>query len=189
MALSPPLIEHSPSDRLIALWFKSENAIHLLNVYTGHLYAKILSRESAVMKFIRDGTKLAHYSSDFGLRIWDIADLTDEHWGSTHGYELMLHDGWVVGRDNEALFWVPVEHRKSLRVPLPGVVLGIPRKKETVVDLSNSRLCRKWTECIDKEWLREVERKGKEMGNLLEKYVLSSAQVFGDVERDRRIGK
>jgi len=49
------------------------------------------------------------------------------------------------------------------------VVLGIPRKKATVVDLSNSRLGRKWTECIDKEWLREVERKEKEVGNLLEK--------------------
>ena len=89
MALSPTLIEHSPSDRLIALWFRSENAIHLLNVYTGHLYAKILGPGSAHMVFIQDGTKLAKYISNFGLRIWDIADLTDEHWNSTHGYELM----------------------------------------------------------------------------------------------------
>ena len=68
---------------------------------------------------------------------------------------------------------------------LPGVVLGIPEKKETVVDLSKSRLCRKWTECIDKEWLREVERKGEKIGNVLEKYILSSAQVFGDVQMNR----
>jgi len=85
MAFSPSLIEHSPSDRLIALWFEDKNTIHLLNVYTGHLYAKILSRESAVMKFIRDGTKLAQYYYNFGLRIWDITHLTDEHWNSTHG--------------------------------------------------------------------------------------------------------
>jgi len=188
MTLSPTPIEHSPSDRLIALWFEDENTIHLLNVYTGHLYAKILGRGSADMVFIQDGTKLAQYSSDFGLRIWDIADLADEHWNSTHGYELMtcdMTDGWVVGRDNEPLFWVPVEHRKNLYVLRPRVVLGIPGKKETVVDLSTSRLGRKWTECIDKEWLREVERKGKEMRNVLEKYVLSSAQIFGDVEMDR----
>jgi len=188
MALSPTLIEHSPSDRLIALWFEDENIIHLLNVYTGHMYAKILGPGSADMVFIRDGTKLAHYSSDFGLIIWDIADLADEHWNSTHGYELMtcdMTDGWVVARDNEPLFWVPVEHRESLCVLLPGVVLGMPGKKETVVDLSTSRLGRKWTECIDNEWLREVERKGKEIENVLEKYVLSSAQVFGDVEMDR----
>jgi len=185
MALSSTLIEHSPSDRLIALWFKSENAIHLLNVYTGHMYAKILGPGSADMVFIRDGTKLAEYSRDFGLRIWDIADLTDEHWNSTHGYELMpcdMTNGWVVGLDNEPLFWVPVEHRESLCVQSSRV---IPRKKTTRVDLSKSRLCRKWTECIDKEWLRKVERKEKETGNVLEKYVLSSAQVFGDVQMDR----
>jgi len=188
MSLSPTLIEHSPSDRLIALWFEDENTIHLLNVYTGHLYAKILGPRRGDMVFIQDGTKLAHYSSDFGLRIWDIADLADEHWNSTHGYELMtcdMTDGWVVGRDDEPLFWVPVEHRENLYMPPPRVVPGIPRKKETVVDLSNSRLGRKWTECIDKEWLREVERKGKEMENVLEKYALSSAHVFGDVEMDR----
>jgi len=89
IALSPTLIEHSPSDRLIALWLEDENTIHLLNVYTGHLYAKILSRESADMVFIRDGTRLAQYYYNFGLRIWDITHLTDEHWNSTHGYELM----------------------------------------------------------------------------------------------------
>jgi len=139
------------------------------------------------MVFIRDGTKLAQYSRHFGLRIWNITHLTDEHWHSVHGYEFMpceMTDGWVVGRDNERLFWLPVEHRKNLYVLLPGVVLGISGKEETVVELSTSRLGRKWTECIDKEWLRQVERKGKEIGNMLEKYVLSSARVFGDVEMD-----
>jgi len=107
MALSPTLIEHSPSDRLIALRFKSENTLHLFDVYTGHLYAKILGRGSADMVFIRDGTKLAQYSRDFGLRIWDITHLTDEHWHSVHGYKPILQgmtDGWVMGRDNEPLF-------------------------------------------------------------------------------------
>ena len=152
------------------------------------MYAKILGPGSADMAFIQDGIKLAQYSSKFGLRIWNITHLTDEHWHSVHGYEFMpcdMTDGWVVGRDNERLFWVPVEHRENLYVLLPGVVLGIPGKKETVVDFSTSRLGRKWTECIDKEWLREVQRKGKEMGNVLEKCVLSSAQVLGDVEMDR----
>ena len=122
------------------------------------------------MAFIRDGTKLAQYSHEFGLKAWDIADLTDEHWHSVHGYKPTLQgmtDGWVTGRDNEALFWVPVEHRENLCVSSPRVVPGTPRKKATFVDLSNSRLGRKWTECIDKEWLREVEQKGKEIGNLL----------------------
>jgi len=186
MTLSPTLIEHFPSDRLIALWFEDENTIHLLNVYTGHLYAaKILGPGRADMAFIRDGTKLAQYHHSFGLIIWDIADLTDEHWHSVHGYELMtrnMTDGWVVGRDNEPLFWVSVEHRENLWVQSSRT---IPRKKTTRADLSKSRLCRKWTECIDKEWLRKVEQKGKEIGNVLEKYILSSAQAFGDVKMDR----
>jgi len=185
MALSPTLIKHSPNDRLIALWFEDENKIHLLDVYTGHLYAKIWGQGRADMAFIQDGTKLAQYSSKFGLRIWDIADLTDEHWDSTHGYELVpsdMTDGWVVGWDNERLFWVPVEHRVNLCVQSSRV---IPREKATGVDLSNTMLGRKWTEFIDKEWLTKVERKGKEIGNLLEKYVLSSAQVLGDVQMDK----
>ena len=170
MALSPTLIKNSPDKRLMALWFKSENTTHVLDVYTSRLYAKIRGQGSADMAFIRDGTNLANYSSDFGLRIWDIVDLTDEHWNSAHGYEPILQgmtDGWVMGRDNEQLFWVPVEYRVNLYVPSPRVVLGITRKKATSMDLSNSRLGRKWTECIDKEWLRELEGKEKEIRNLL----------------------
>jgi len=52
------------------------------------------------MVFIRDGSALVNYSLNFGLTIRDIADLTAEHWHSTHGYELMLQgmrDGWMDG--------------------------------------------------------------------------------------------
>ena len=167
MAISPTLIQHSPSDRFIALWHRSGSTIHLFDIYTGHLCAQILG-PAYHMAFIQDTTKLACYFPDFGLRIWDIADLTDKHWHSAHGYELMLQgmtDGWVMGRDDEPLFWVPVEHRDNLWVPPPKAVYGIAQAS---VDLSCSRLGRKWTECIDKEWLREVEQKGKEVGELLE---------------------
>jgi len=61
---------------------------------------------------------------------------------------------WVMDRDNEPLFLVPVEHRKNMYVPLPGAIFEIPQKKTTSVDLSNSRLSRKWTESIDREWFR-----------------------------------
>ena len=37
-----------------------------------------------------------------------------------------------------------------------------------VIWITNSRLGRKWTECIDKEWLRELEKRKKVVGNLLE---------------------
>ena len=38
----------------------------------------------------------------------------------------------------------------------------------TILDYSKSRFGRKWTECIDKEWLRELEKREKEVGKLLE---------------------
>jgi len=73
--------------------------------------------------------------------------------------------GWVMGQNGEPLFWVPVEHRKD--VLLCRVVISAPQMS-TILDFSNSRIGRKWTECIDKEWLRELEQKEKEVGNRLE---------------------
>jgi len=42
---------------------------------------------------------------------------------------------------------------------------------------------RKWMECINKEWLRELEQKEKEVGSLLEKCV--SAKVHWGVQMAR----
>ena len=170
IALSPALIDHSLGERLIALRFAHENAIRLFNAYTGHLYAQILGQASGYMSFIRDGTALAYYFPNFGLRVRDIAALIDEHRNSTDGYEYMLQgmtDGWVMGQDDEPLFWVPVEHREHLCVPPFRLVVEAPHIHSTVLDLSNSRLGSKWTECIGKGWLRELEQKEK-VGNLLE---------------------
>jgi len=170
IALSPSLIDHPLGDRLIALRFTYENAIGLFDAYNGHLYGQILGQEGARMAFIRDGTVLAYHSDNIGLRTWEIADLTADHQHSTNGHELMMQgmrDGWVIGQDDEPLFWVPIEHRKDVYVPPCRVMIKAPQVP-TILDLSNSRFGRKWTECIDKEWLRELEKKEKEVGNLLE---------------------
>jgi len=125
------------------------------------------------MAFLQDGTKLASYllNCDDPIRIWDIVDLSAKKWHATRGYELMLggiKGGWMMGGDSEPLFWVPSEHREYLCAPLPKVVIGVPRNKPTYLDLSKSRLCSKWTECVDKGWLRELEEKEMEIGELLE---------------------
>ena len=52
-------------------------------------------------------------------------------------------------------------------VPRCRVVIKAP-EISTILDLSNSRLGRKWTECINNGWLRELEKKEKEVGKLLE---------------------
>ena len=170
IALSPAPIDHSLPNGLIALEFKHRSAIHLFDVYNGHLYGQILGQENVHMIFIRDGTALACYRSDIGLKTWEIADLKTEHWNSIDGYELMMQgmiNGWVMDQDNELLFWVPVEHRKDVYVPPCRVVIKAPQIS-TILDFSNSRFGRKWAECIDKKWLRELEKKEKEVGNLLE---------------------
>jgi len=169
-AFSPALIDHFLGDRLIAYRCTHESAIRLFNAYNGHLYGQILGQEDRFLAFIRDGTALAYYYSNIGLRTWEIADLTAEHQHSTDGHELMMQgmmDGWVMGQDDEPLFWVPIEHRKDVHVPRCRVVIKAPEIL-TILDLSNSRLGRKWTECIDKEWLKEMEKKEKEVGKLLE---------------------
>jgi len=167
IAFSPAPIDHSLAGRLIALRFKHENIIRLLDADTGHLHAQILGPAYAAMIFIRDGTKLAYHSLNFGLRTWD---LTAEHSHSTDGYEHMLQgmtDGWVMSRDDEPLFWVPVERREHLCVP-PFKVVIEGSQISTKLDFSNSRFGTRWAECVDKEWLRELEQKEREVGKLLE---------------------
>ena len=112
------------------------------------------------MAFIQDGTTLANYNLNSGVRTWEIANFTAEHRHYT--------DGWMMGQDDEPLFWVPVENRKKhLYVPSPTVLIE-GSQISTILDYSNSRFGRNWTECIDKEWLEELEQKEKEVGNLLE---------------------
>jgi len=169
ITLLPVLNNHSLGDRLIALRFTHENAIVLFDAYSGHLYGQILGQENAWMAFIRDGTMLACCSNGIGVRTWEIVDLTAEHQHSTNGHELMMQgmrDGWVMGQDDQPLFWVPIEHRKDVYVPPCRVVIK-PLQISTILDFYKSRFGRKWTECIDKEWLRELEKK-EEVGNLLE---------------------
>jgi len=52
----------------------------------------------------------------------------------------------------------------------------------TILDLSNnSRFGKKWMECIHKEWLRELKKKEKEVGNLWRReprWALSSVEVL-----------
>ena len=77
-----------------------------------------------------------------------------------------MMDGWAMGQDDGPLIWVPDEHKRYLCVRPPQVVIDACQIS-TILDLSGSRFGKKWMECIDKEWLRELEKKEKEVGNLL----------------------
>jgi len=163
IALSPALNDPSLGDRLIAIYHG--NTVTLFDVYTGHLYARCWNPEDDVnMAFIGDGTKLASYDP---IRIYDIVGLVSKHRNAIHGYESVpqgMQDGWMVGQDDELLFWVPSEHREDLCLPHVEMIWGRPIK----VDLSKFRYGSKWTECVDQAWLKELEERGKRMARLLE---------------------
>jgi len=65
-------------------------------------------------------------------------------------------DGQWVGTMSH-YFWSQ-SSTGNMYMPPPRAIFGVPQKKATNVDLSNSRLSREWTESIDREWLR-VSRK------------------------------
>ena len=118
------------------------------------------------MTFIGDGTKLASYHDDDPIRIYDIVGLASKQRNAVHGYEPVpqdMNDGWVVGQDDESLFWVPLEHREDLSLHHEMIW-----ERPTKVDLSRFRYGTKWTECIDQGWLKELEESGKGMARLLE---------------------
>ena len=160
IALSPALNNQS---LLIAVRCRDTHTITLFNVDTGHLHAQCWDSGS-FLKFIRDGTKLVSYHP---IRIHDIENLATKHRNAADGYEPVprnMRDGWMLGRDDEVLFWVPLEHRRVLCLPHVEMIWDRPTK----LDLSKFRHGSKWAECIDQAWLKEVEKKEKEMGRLLE---------------------
>jgi len=165
IALSPALNDRSLGDRLIALRCRDTHTITLSDVDTGNLRAQCWDSGS-FMKFIRDGTKLVSYPP---IRIHDIKDLTTKHQIATNEHEPVprnMKDGWMLGQDDDLLFWVPLEHRRVLSLPHVETIWDRPTK----FDFSSFRYGSKWTECIDRGWLKEVEEKEMEMemGRLLE---------------------
>ena len=163
IALSPALNDQSLGDQLIALRRDNTDIITLFDVHTGNMYAQFWD-PGWEMAFIQDGTKLMSYDP---IRIYDIADFAAKHQNATQPVPRYTRDGWMVGQDNELLFWAPFEHRRVLYLPhvgLPRVEIILGRLMK--VDLSNFKFGTEWTECIDQEWLKELNERGKWVGKL-----------------------
>ena len=58
---------------------------------------------------------------------------------------------------------LPVENRKGLYMSPFKVLIEGSQISITILDYSKSRFGRNWTECINKEWLKELEQKEKEV--------------------------
>ena len=90
----------------------------------------------ANVAFIRDGIRLENYSH--------------------------FLQGMRDGMGNGSGQWATVSGaNRAQEESLRGAIFGILQKKTTSVDLSDSRLSRKWTESIDREWLRVLEGDSK----------------------------
>ena len=100
-------------------------------------------------------------------RIHDIVDLAAKHRNAIHEYEPVpqgMKDEWMVGQDDELLFWVPLERRKVLGLPHVEAIGDRPPK----MDFSRFRYGSKWIECIEQVWLKELEEREKGMVGWLE---------------------
>jgi len=152
IVLSPALKGRSLGDQLIAL-YNMYARITIFDVHTGHLYAQF-GNSGGPKAFIRDGTKLI---SRDPIRIYDMADLAAKHRNAPHEYASVPRDGWMVGQDDELLIWVPLEHRYGLCPSQVETMWGWATK----VDFSNFKFGTEWTECIDQEWLKELDEREK----------------------------
>ena len=159
IALSPALNGRSLGHQLIALHDNDTQTKTVFDVHKGHLYAQFRSA-GGPKAFIQDGTKLM---SGYPIRIYGIADLAAKHQNAPHEYNCVPWDGWMVDQDNELLFWVPLERREVLFLSQVKTIW----ERATKVDFSKFKFGTKWTECIDKEWMKEVEERGERVGRLL----------------------
>jgi len=174
IVLSPALDDRTLGDRLIALYNIHTKTITVFDVHTGHFYADFWD-SGEPLAFIRDGTKLMSHGP---IKIYDIADLAAKHRNAPHEYKCVprgMADAWILGQDNELLIWVPVEHRKVLCLSYVEMIWG----RATKVDFSNFKFGPEWTECIDKEWLKELEERERGcLGRISERTVAYPSTIL-----------
>ena len=107
-----PFVMHSTS--FLRSWFQSDNP---------HTYK--------TMAFIQDGTTLANYNLNSGVRTWEIANFTAEHQHYTDGYEPMMQGirGWM---DDGSRQWATVlgpsreQEKTSVRAIAHSADWGVP---------------------------------------------------------------
>ena len=107
-----PFVMHSTS--FLRSWFQSDNP---------HTYK--------TMAFIQDGTTLANYNLNSGVRTWEIANFTAEHQHYTDGYEPMMQGirGWM---DDGSRRWATVlgpsreQEKTSVRAIAHSADWGVP---------------------------------------------------------------
>ena len=137
-------VAFSPDDRFIIsgsddctvrVWDVSTGQT-ILGPLTGHAHSIDL------VTFSHDDSSIFSLSSlDKIIRFWSTKQVQSTLFTNE---SVLGEDGWVKGKNEELLFWVPECHRLSLHRPNNIRVVG---PNETRIDFSNARLGDKWSEC------------------------------------------
>ena len=118
-------------DQTIRVW-DVESGESICDPFVGHS-ARVWSVE-----YFPDGNRFASGSSDGTIRIWSIPK-EDIEWN-------MREDGWIIGKNNELLIWIPNELRRTVIIPTCSLTINCPF--ETKLDFSGHFEGRSWTSGI-----------------------------------------
>ncbi|KXN87181.1 Vegetative incompatibility protein HET-E-1 [Leucoagaricus sp. SymC.cos] len=115
------------------------------------------------LAFSHDGKKMVSCSEDETIRVWDTSDLTpslptplpgrnqfrkSQMYSDSSGFtdKCSVQNGWVIGRDDELLFWIPPWNRNGLWWPRNTAVLAGTTMK---LDLTKFEYGLNWQRCGD----------------------------------------
>ena len=119
------------NDQSIRIW-DVESGESICDPFVGH------SGFVLFVEYFPDGNRFASGSLDGTIRIWSIPK-EDVEW-------YMRKDGWIVGKNNELLIWIPNELRRTVIVPTCSLTINCPFKTE--LDFSGHFEGKSWTSGI-----------------------------------------
>jgi len=128
-----------------------DRTIRVWNATTGDTVVGPLSGHSdwvTSVAFSPDGQHIVSGSADRAIRLWSALTGETETTGQvdpTNRYKINA-EGWMCGRDNELLMWIPPLHRANLHLPSHIWVSG---EHKTRLDLSTFVHGHSWGTCIN----------------------------------------
>ena len=119
------------------IWIWDTETGGIISTFQGH------TRPVTSVAFSVDGRQIISVSSDYVIRLWD-AHRQQEADEPTFRDDSILKDGWILGSNNELLFWISPLHRAALWRPGNTCVIG---RNATRLDFSHFVHGTSWQYC------------------------------------------